>query len=77
MHFIGETHDGRSYQNLDVVLMYLPVLRGVLSFEIGVDRHLINTASTVFRYPIHGHGAALFPDEGQCIICDFNLHNTL
>lgn len=77
VNLVGQTNDRGRNQHLDVAMTHSSVRRGVLSFEIGVDRHLINTASTVFRYPIDGDGAALASYQLDGVIGQLNLHDCL
>ncbi len=68
------SHNGGRDQDHEIVLLDLTVLRGVLAFEVGVDRHLIHASSTVFWNPVDRHGAALLADQFPGFISHLDLH---
>ena len=66
LHLRSVANQLRRQQHRDVFDVLPPVAGGVLSFEIGVDRHLGDSASTNGIDEVDGRGAALRPDDVQC-----------
>lgn len=58
----GVTQQLGSDQNRDVLDVFTPIAGGLLSFEVGVDRHLGDTASTNGIDEVDGGRAALRSD---------------
>jgi len=65
LHLAGVAEQLWGNQDRDVFDMFTSIARRLLSFEIGVDRHLGDAASTNGVDEVDGCGAALRPDDVQ------------
>ncbi len=74
MDLVGQPDQGGGDQHRDVIVPYPAITRGFLSLEIGVDRHLIDTASTVLGNPVDSGGAALPANQLEGTLGHFDLH---
>ena len=66
LHFAGIADQLRGQQDSHVFDVLTAVAGGVLSFEVGVDRHLRDSASTNGVDEIDGCGATLRSDGVEC-----------
>ena len=63
LQFVRESSERGCDQDDDVIVVNPFVTLGVLPFEVGVDRHLGDTASTDLGNPIDSDRATLLADE--------------
>lgn len=65
LHLAGMAQQLRGQEHGDVFDVFAAVAGGFLAFEIGVDRHLRDGASTDGVDEVDSGGAALRPDDVQ------------
>ncbi len=73
----GVLHELVRHQEGDVVVLDAFVRRGVLPFEVGVDRHLFNAASTNGADVVDGGRPAFGTDDVQCLVAGCDFHNEI
>ena len=71
---LGEAVEAKGHENLDVALLNALVFRGVLAFEVGIDRYLRAAASTDWWDVIDSHPPAAVANELQRLLTEGDLH---
>jgi hypothetical protein len=71
---LGEAIEAERHEDLDAALLNTLVFRGVLAFEVGIDRYLRAAASTNGRDVVDCHTPATVADEFECLFAEGDLH---
>lgn len=73
-HCGGQANQLRGHQDLVLLVSHIAIRGQILTFCIGVDRHLGNLASTNRRDEVNRHDSAAFSEQLLGIRCDVDVH---
>lgn len=76
-HGSGQPDELGRQQDAEVIVAHAPIRRKVLAFDIGVDRHLSDLASTGGPDEVDRHGAATFDEQDFSVWGDVDVHRNL
>ena len=74
-HCGRHAHESRGHQNLELIVTHLAIRSQVLTFCVGVDRHLGNLASTDRRNKVDRHSSAALGEQLLGVVGDVDVHH--